>query len=38
MTGDFPKAEAELKMAVVLGYKNGEILKARIEELKKILE
>ena len=38
MIGDFPKAEVELKTAVVLGYKNGVILKARIEELKKLLE
>ena len=38
MIGEFRKADVELKKAVVLGYKNGETLKARIEELKKILE
>jgi tetratricopeptide (TPR) repeat protein len=36
MTGKYDKAEFELKKAVTLGYKNGETIKERIEELKKI--
>lgn len=38
MTGNYDKAEFELRKAVTLGYKNGETIKERIEELKKIDE
>ena len=36
MVGDFEKAEKELTKAVALGYKNGDIIKERIEELKRL--
>lgn len=36
MNGNFEKAEKELTKAVALGYKNGDIIKERIEELKKL--
>lgn len=36
MTGDYDKAESELRKAVTLGYENGETIKQRIEELKKL--
>jgi len=38
MTGNYDKAEFELKKAVTRGYKNGETIKERIEELKKLDE
>lgn len=36
MKGDFEKADEELKKAIALGYKNGAIIKERIEELKNL--
>jgi len=36
MIGEYDKAEKELKKAVAMGYKNGDIIKQRIEELKKL--
>ncbi|MCI5055421.1 MAG: tetratricopeptide repeat protein [Flavobacteriales bacterium] len=36
MDGQFEKAEQELKTAVAMGYKNGEVMKERIEQLKNV--
>lgn len=36
MIGEYDKAVKELKKAVAMGYKNGDIIKQRIEELKKL--
>ncbi len=36
MNGEFERAEKELKRAVSLGYKNGPIIKERIENLKQL--
>ena len=36
MSGEFVRAEYEIKTAVAQGYQNGEVIKNRIEELKKL--
>jgi len=36
MNGEFDKADIELNKAVSMGYKNGDIIKERIENLKSI--
>lgn len=36
MVGEFDKAEAELKKAVVMGYKNGAVIQERIDNLKEL--
>jgi tetratricopeptide (TPR) repeat protein len=36
MVGDFEKADKELRQAITLGYKNGDIIKERINELRDV--
>lgn len=38
MAGEFEKAEIELKKAVALGYKDGEVIKEKIDHLKQLEE
>ena len=38
MAGEFEKAEIELKKAVALGYKDGEVIKEKIDDLKQLEE
>jgi len=38
MKGNFAQADKELKLAVMFGYANAEVVKGRIDRLKKLAE